>query len=450
MQYTNPDFGSFRLGESMAAGQDLAANRFRLDEQQRAVQSRASIEQGLRTNDMSLAQQQFPIETQKFQQGQESINLDLQAKKLAAAHSQISFLGQLASGVTDEPSYQAALSQAKAANIPVTNAPANYDPNWIKQTQDQVFSAKDRVELQMKNLQMQMEMQKLNETKRMNDASISEKQSLADLHKKQAALLVNNGEGGIGSFTEGSIEDAANRYLITGTLPPNLGRGAQGSAVTGKVVSKANQIAKDSGLSSEEVALAQVQNKSGLAALTQISKQEATVGSFEKNFSRNADLLLEQSAKTDRTGVPVVNRWLLAGKKSIAGDPEVSKLDLAVKTVVNEYTKILSGSMGNTQMAEGEIKKVSGLLSAAQTPEQIEAVVGFMRRETANRIQGFKDQKSQIVNGMKIGKQNSIAPQATTAQGQIPLQNAKGWTLHKDAKGNKAYVGPNGEIEEVQ
>lgn len=31
-----------------------------------------------------------------------------------------------------------------------------------------------------------------------------------------------------------------------------------------------------------------------------------------------------------------------------------------------------------------------------------------------------------------------------------PKTNAKGWALHQDANGNFAYVGPNGEVEEVQ
>lgn len=31
----------------------------------------------------------------------------------------------------------------------------------------------------------------------------------------------------------------------------------------------------------------------------------------------------------------------------------------------------------------------------------------------------------------------------------VPKTNAKGWALHEDAQGNKAYVGPNNEIEEV-
>ncbi len=44
------------------------------------------------------------------------------------------------------------------------------------------------------------------------------------------------------------------------------------------------------------------------------------------------------------------------------------------------------------------------------------------------------------------------APATTTAPAvkNIPLTNAKGWALHTDANNNKAYVGPNGEIDEVK
>lgn len=33
---------------------------------------------------------------------------------------------------------------------------------------------------------------------------------------------------------------------------------------------------------------------------------------------------------------------------------------------------------------------------------------------------------------------------------QPPMTNAQGWQLHKDSSGNLAYIGPNGEVEEVQ
>jgi hypothetical protein len=44
----------------------------------------------------------------------------------------------------------------------------------------------------------------------------------------------------------------------------------------------------------------------------------------------------------------------------------------------------------------------------------------------------------------------SPAPTPAAPRKQPPAVNAKGWVLHKDAKGNMAYVGPNREIEEVK
>ena len=48
----------------------------------------------------------------------------------------------------------------------------------------------------------------------------------------------------------------------------------------------------------------------------------------------------------------------------------------------------------------------------------------------------------------RIEQKGQNNPQHTSAS--LPPKNAKGWLLHVDANGNKAYVGPNREIEEVQ
>lgn len=45
---------------------------------------------------------------------------------------------------------------------------------------------------------------------------------------------------------------------------------------------------------------------------------------------------------------------------------------------------------------------------------------------------------------------NNKADYDALPSGALPRTNPRGWTLHQDANGNKAYVGPNGEIEEVQ
>jgi len=194
-----------------------------------------------------------------------------------------------------------------------------------------------------------------------------------------------------------AIDAAAQRYAIDGTLPPNLGRGTQGSINTAKILNRAAEQAKAQGNTAEEARIRQISGRATSVALSQISRQAAQVGAFERTLQKNADLALQLSDKVDRTGSPIMNKWILAGKKTIAGDPDVAALDLAMKTVVNEYAKILSSATaGGTQTAEGEIKKVEALLSSAQTKEQVKRVIEIVRMETANRMKSFDDEKKSL------------------------------------------------------
>jgi hypothetical protein len=240
-----------------------------------------------------------------------------------------------------------------------------------------------------------------------------------------------------GALTTDAIEMAADRYRIDGTLPPNLGRGTQGAKNSALILGRAAEKAKESGDDGEAARLRQVANKASSTALAQLSKQEAMVGAFEKNFNKNADLAVAQSDKVDRTGVPALNRWILAGKKNIGGDPDVAVLDVAMKAVINEYTKIISGSMGNAAMAEGEIKKVTDLLNSAHTPEQVRGVIAFMKKETGNRMTSFADQKAELTKGMR-----SAAP-APAATGDIE----KRFSADPSVKGMKLGTVKDGKAE---
>ena len=211
-----------------------------------------------------------------------------------------------------------------------------------------------------------------------------------------------------GALTPDSITNAAARYNIDGTLPP-LGMGAKGATMRSQILNEAAVQAKNSGVSPEDQRIAQIGNAANKSSLTQLSKSEAMVGAFEKNFNKNADLALKQSTVVDSTGIPIVNSWINAGKRSVTGDPKLSAYDTAIKATVNEYAKIISGSMGNTATALAEIKKVNELLAAAQTPAQVEAVIGMMKQETQNRMTGFKEQKAELTSGMK-GKKNNANP----------------------------------------
>ena len=199
-------------------------------------------------------------------------------------------------------------------------------------------------------------------------------------------------------MTADAVTNAAARYNIDGTLPA-MGMGKSAASMRSQILNQAAALA--TGTAPEDQRIAQIGNKAATSALTQLSRQQTMVGAFEKTFNKNADLVLEFSKKVDPSGVPIINKWINAGKRSVVGDPDIAAYDAAVKSVANEYTKIINGSMGNTVLAEGEIKKVEGLLNAAQSPQQVIEVVQFMRRETQNRMQGFSDQTKELKASMK-------------------------------------------------
>jgi hypothetical protein len=69
--------------------------------------------------------------------------------------------------------------------------------------------------------------------------------------------------------------------------------------------------------------------------------------------------------------------------------------------------------MGNTAVAVSEIKRMEDLLNAAQTPQDVMAVLNTMREETQNRMAGFKEQKAELtgaIRGTTKPPANAVAP----------------------------------------
>jgi hypothetical protein len=245
--------------------------------------------------------------------------------------------------------------------------------------------------------------------------------------QKELIDYKTNAENIDAGFTPGAIDNAAARYNADGTLPP-MGMGKTGAAGRQSILNRAAEIA---GVSGADQRTTQMQYKASAQALNQITKQQTMVSAFEKNFSKNADMALGLSDKVDRTGVPIVNKWLQAGQKSITGNPEVSQFHAANQTVINEYAKIMSGSMGNTAVSDSARNRAESLLSTAHTPEQYRAVMSTLKQETGNRMAGFDEEKRVLVDGMKNPKQEkqqSQQPETKTLKnGKTYIKQGNDW-----------------------
>lgn len=103
--------------------------------------------------------------------------------------------------------------------------------------------------------------------------------------------------------------------------------------------------------------------------------------------------------------------------------------------------------LGALSNAEGE--KVQVALTAALDQNQDEAQAAKSWAMLRTRLDRFR-KVAEIEAGLKQVPGITVAPGAPAPAAPLPPVNAKGWALMEDGSGNKAYVGPNNEIEEVQ
>ena len=225
-----------------------------------------------------------------------------------------------------------------------------------------------------------------------------------DANGKQIVLGVKNLdkpeplEDSTNSFTPAAIDNAAARYNIDGTLPP-MGMGKGGSAARSQILNRAAELA--SGVDGTDQRVNQLTTKASASTLLQLKKTKTMIKAFEEMANKNADIALEMSAKVDRSGNPVVNRWFLAANNKIAGDVDTATFNTAVNVFANEYAKIMSGSMGNTPVSDSARKEAHEILNTAQTPAQLRANIKLLQREMKNRIIGLDESEAELIQQMK-------------------------------------------------
>ena len=225
-----------------------------------------------------------------------------------------------------------------------------------------------------------------------------------DANGKQIVLGVKNLdkpeplEDSTNSFTPAAIDNAAARYNIDGTLPP-MGMGKGGSAARSQILNRAAELAGDTSGTDQRVN--QLTTKASASTLLQLKKTKTMIKAFEEMANKNADIALEMSAKVDRSGTPVVNRWFLAANNKIAGDVDTATFNTAVNVFANEYAKIMSGSMGNTPVSDSARKEAHEILNTAQTPAQLRANIKLLQREMKNRLIGLDESEHELIQQMK-------------------------------------------------
>jgi len=263
--------------------------------------------------------------------------------------------------------------------------------------------------------------------------------------ERAAAREAAAGQGGL---SEQAIDMLAHEALKDKSVLANLGRGVQGAKDLRAITNRMADISPEGG---PGMAQRRAEFRADSNSLNKLTSSYDAITSFEANAVRNGQRLITLADKADTTGVPVIERWIRAGRKDVAGDVDVNNFNAQMQLYRAEMARILTNPNLSGQLTDSARHEVEGFLSGSSSAKQIKALVPMLERDFDNRKKTLEEQMDAIRDRMTKGYGAGDKPGAKSTGGAVPNTNAKGWTLHTDKNGNKAYVSPDGkQYEEVQ
>lgn len=277
-------------------------------------------------------------------------------------------------------------------------------------------------------------------------------QATLDLNQKKlqqaSAAKVAMQRAQLGIMAPQDIDFWAHSVKQGGSLPAGLARG--NPMLPSAVAARVAEIARAEGSSdpASNMLAEQAIRKAEALNLGNLTKQYGAFKGYENTMMGSLQLAVNSSNAVDRTNVPKLNSIFQSGQRHFTGNSPLAVFDLNNNTLVSEYAKIMSGSMGNTPVAEGIAKEAHSKLMTAMSKGTYADVAGAMVKEAQMRNQGLvqniNDSHQRLAQPSMINfnppQEQPTRPGQGNSGGPPP-----GWKLHMDAKGNKAYVSPDGK-----
>lgn len=158
-----------------------------------------------------------------------------------------------------------------------------------------------------------------------------------------------------------------------------------------QVENRVPELMKEYGITSQDVVAGRAGYKADAASLAALTKQYDAVSSFQNTAIRNGDQLMALADKIDKTGVPVIEKWIRQGRSAL-GDADVAKFDAQLQIYRTETAKILTNPNLSGQLTDAARHEVEGFLKGGSSADQIRGVVNLLKSDFGNRITTIKEQ----------------------------------------------------------
>jgi hypothetical protein len=196
------------------------------------------------------------------------------------------------------------------------------------------------------------------------------------------------------TLTPDTVQQLAEQ-VVAGAPLPALGMGKAATEARQTILNKVGEIRKAGGIDGYKAAEAAASYGANKSALGQVSKQRNMIESFENTAVKNADLALSLAPKGGGpSSVPVLNRYIQAGRKNVGGDADVAAFDAALGTFADEYAKVVSGNTGSAGATDSVRAEVHRRINGAMNPAQLQSVISTMKAEMKNRSASLVDQEA--------------------------------------------------------
>lgn len=212
--------------------------------------------------------------------------------------------------------------------------------------------------------------------------------------------------------------DAIAETVVAGQPMPAMGSGTAAMKARGVVWQRVAEIAKERNIPLSQLPAARAQFSADKGSLAKLTQMADAVKAFENTALKNGDRLIELADKVDTTGSPVIERWIRAGRKEIAGDVDVNNFNAQIMLFGTEVAKILTNPTLSGQLTDNAREEVSQFAPKNATAAQVRGLVSLLKRDFENRRQAIDEQKSEITDRLRnIGTRGGEGGAARTAAG---------------------------------
>ncbi len=186
------------------------------------------------------------------------------------------------------------------------------------------------------------------------------------------------GTAGEPTLPDETLTAMAEQYLAGDkSVFQNLGRGAQGAANVVALRTRVTEVAKEAGMTPDQIALVQQEFGGMGAAQRALGTRSANFGLAEKEAYSMADLVIDASSKVPRTQFMPINKAIIAYENN-TGNPQTRQFGAALNSFIQAYARAVS-PIGTPTVSDKDHARA--MLSTADSHEALTATIEQLKRE---------------------------------------------------------------------